>query len=261
MSHNDARPTTTVPFRLRTSGDPVVRPLLPRPLVLAALLVGAVGARVAQPSRSDAGGALAAAVEAWTLPGRGGSPVTDSPETEVSPSSDPDTVPSVQVTFTKQASLRRYSMAVVRERGPQLAPRDGPGYHDSLPHDAVHFIVEAEAGLSGGAFGRVAAGQSNIFWAADPSERRGYARREKRRKVSPRDHDDMELSELLAAIAPPLWEHKIGRRTTLPDWMDADGQAPVSDAVLNRIVDRISEFAARWESLADGESITLEWPR
>jgi len=55
-------------------GSPALGPALPPvPLVLAALLVGAVGARVAlAPSRSDAVGALAATVETWTLLGRGG---------------------------------------------------------------------------------------------------------------------------------------------------------------------------------------------
>ena len=46
--------------------------VVPRPLVLAALLVVVAGARVAQPSRSDAVGALAAAVTTWTIIGRGG---------------------------------------------------------------------------------------------------------------------------------------------------------------------------------------------
>jgi hypothetical protein len=55
-------------------GSPALGPaLLPVPLVLAALLVGAVGARVAlAPSRSDAVGALAATVETWIFLGRGG---------------------------------------------------------------------------------------------------------------------------------------------------------------------------------------------
>jgi len=74
----------------------------------------------------------------------------------------------MDVTFTKVAG-RRYLMTVVRERGPQLAQRHGPGYDDYLPHDAVHFLAEVEARLSGGVFGRIAAGQSNIFWAAGPS--------------------------------------------------------------------------------------------
>jgi hypothetical protein len=50
-----------------------VRLVLPRPLVLAALLVVMAGARVAQPSRSDAAGALAADVTTWTITGRGAS--------------------------------------------------------------------------------------------------------------------------------------------------------------------------------------------
>ena len=42
----------------------------PRPLVLAALLVVMAGATVAQPSGSDAAGALAADVTTWTITGR-----------------------------------------------------------------------------------------------------------------------------------------------------------------------------------------------
>ena len=47
--------------------------VLPRPLVVAALLVAMAGARVAKPSRSDAIGALAADVTTWTITGRGAS--------------------------------------------------------------------------------------------------------------------------------------------------------------------------------------------
>jgi hypothetical protein len=89
----------------------------------------------------------------------------------------------MEATFTKAAG-RRYAMTVVRERGPRLASRYGPGYDDHLPHDAVHFLVEAEAGLSGGVFGQIAAGQNNIFWPADPRARR----RQPRRTPSARRH-------------------------------------------------------------------------
>ncbi len=77
-------------------------------------------------------------------------------------------------------------MTVRRQAGPSLAPRQGPGYDDHLPHDAVHLLVENEAGLTGGVFGRVAAGRSNIFWPADPKLQRRQARREaKRRRPRP----------------------------------------------------------------------------
>ena len=48
----------------------------------------------------------------------------------------------MEVTFTKLQG-RRYLMTVVRDRGPELAPRQGPGYHDYLPHDAVQRTVAA----------------------------------------------------------------------------------------------------------------------
>jgi len=89
----------------------------------------------------------------------------------------------MEVTFTKAAG-RRYVMTVVRERGPRLAPRQGPGYDDHVPHDAVHFLVEAEARLSSGVFGQIAAGHNNIFWPADPKAQRRQARRETKRPPS-----------------------------------------------------------------------------
>jgi hypothetical protein len=89
----------------------------------------------------------------------------------------------MDVTFTKEPG-RRYLMTVVRDRGPELAPRHGPGYDHYLPHDAVHFLVEVEARLAGGAFGRIAAGQSNMFWPADNRLLGHQKRKEARRKPS-----------------------------------------------------------------------------
>ena len=72
QTHRAARESRSVP--VPQLGSLALGPALPPvPLVLAALLVGAVGARVAlAPSRSDAVGALAAAVETWIILGRGG---------------------------------------------------------------------------------------------------------------------------------------------------------------------------------------------
>lgn len=53
------------------------------------------------------------------------------------------------MTFTKVAG-RRYTISLARRTGPALATRYAPGYDDYLPHDAVHFLAEAEAGLRGG---------------------------------------------------------------------------------------------------------------
>jgi hypothetical protein len=165
----------------------------------------------------------------------------------------------MEVTFTKLPG-RRYRMAVVRERGPELAPREGPGYDDYLPHDAVHFLVEAEAGLSGGAFGRIAAGRNNIFWAADPVIRKRQTRREAKRPPSRAEHADMARSETLASLCEPLWKLRAGLRSELPDWFASRAPGIGESPLVERILVRLDEFAARWHVLPVGGSVTLPWP-
>jgi hypothetical protein len=165
----------------------------------------------------------------------------------------------MDVTFTKVPG-RRYRMTVVRERGPELAPRQGPGYDDWLPHDAVHFLVEAEAGLSGGVFGRIAAGRSNIFWAADPVVRKRQARWEAKRPPSRAEHADMARSEALASACDPLWRVRAGMCPELPDRLSSREPDIGEPQLIERILYRLDEFAERWHALPPGGSVTLSWP-
>ncbi|MGP9022291.1 hypothetical protein ACT1U9_28305 [Streptomyces sp. BR1] len=165
----------------------------------------------------------------------------------------------MNVTFTKLGG-RRYLMTVVREHGPELAPRQGPGYHDHLPHDAVHFLVEAEARLSGGAFGRIAAGRNNIFWPTDPAARKRQARHEAKRPPSAAEHADMARSEELASVCQPLWELRAGHLAEPPSWFSRVDPAVLKSPVVERILARLDEFAASWHALPTGGSVTLSWP-
>lgn len=151
-------------------------------------------------------------------------------------------------------------MTVVRERGPELAPRHGPGYHDYLPHDAVHFLVEAEGRLTGGAFGRIASGQSNMFRPADNRLLRHQKRREARRKPSAAEHAQMGRSEDLASVCQVLWELRAGHRTEPPSWFDRVPPEVLESRLIERILARLDEFAARWHALPVSEGITLTWP-
>ena len=164
----------------------------------------------------------------------------------------------MEVTFTKLTG-RRYWMSVVRERGPALAPRQAPGYDEYLPHEAVHLLVELEAGLAGGVFGRLAAGHSNIFWAADPAVRRRQRRREQKRRTTEQERAEMARSELLASACPPLWELRTGRRTEPPDWFARLEPDVGGSPLMERIIDRLDAFAACWHELPLGDSITVEW--
>lgn len=165
----------------------------------------------------------------------------------------------MEVTFTKQAG-RRYLMAVTRERGPELAPRQGPGYDDYLPHDAVHFLVEREAHLAHAVFGQIAAGRSNLFRPADPALLRRQARRDKKVKPDARECAETARSEALASLCFPLWQQRAGLRSELPDWTArVDPRELVSPVLLERILARLGEFAAQWHPLPAGGSVTLVW--
>jgi hypothetical protein len=188
-----------------------------------------------------------------------GHEATGGPKNRVPSGTAGVTVTFMDVTFTKDSG-RRYLMTVVRERGPELAPRHGPGYDDYLPHDAVHFLVEAEAGLTGGAFGRIAAGQSNMFWPTDNRLVRRQNRREARRKTSAAEHAQMGRSENLASVCQVLWQLREGHRAEPPPWF---GRVPPEDPqseLTERILARLGEFAARWHALPVGGGITLTWP-
>lgn len=164
----------------------------------------------------------------------------------------------VEVTFTKLTG-RRYRMSVVRNRGPELAPRQAPGYDEYLPHEAVHMLVELEAGLTGAVFGRLAAGQSNIFWPVDPAAGPRQRRRERKRRPTQQERADMARSELLASACPPLWELRAGHRTEPPDWFSRLTPDLSASPLVERIIDRLDAFAARWHELPPGGSVTLEW--
>ncbi|WP_213934438.1 hypothetical protein [Rhodococcus sp. B50] len=162
----------------------------------------------------------------------------------------------MHVVFTKGPGIG-YEIAVHRETGPELAPRNGPGGHPYLPHDLVHLLVEMEAGIELGVFGQVAAGDNGLFWPADNAERTRASRRRRSKKhaMSPRAEADMIRSETLARIAVPVWEARRGLARGLPASVPAHDVTPVVD----RIVDIFDDYADRWHALPVGGSLTLTW--
>jgi len=165
----------------------------------------------------------------------------------------------VKVQFRKGEG-RRYYMRVTRERGPALAERQGPGYDDDLPHDLVHFVVEAEAGLTAGVFGQVAAGRNQIFWPEDKTKIRKQNRRDAKAQPLSGSGEDMRRSELLTTICTHLWQVRTGRRGRLPHGYEALAASESDAALIARIVNRLDERARAWRSLPPGGSRTLTWP-
>jgi hypothetical protein len=101
-------------------------------------------------------------------------------------------------------------------------------------------------------FGRIAAGHSNIFWPADPRELRRQARREAKRKPSAAERADMRRSEDLAGVCQPLWELRSGLRREPPIWFCNVPAETLKSPLVERILGRLDEFAARWQALQAG---------
>ena len=164
----------------------------------------------------------------------------------------------MDVTFTKLAG--RYEIAVDRTAGPALAPRNGPGHSDAVPHDVAHLLVEIEDGLRGAVYGRLAAadGDDGLFWPVDPAARRASLKN--RRAPTADESADMARSERLASLTVALWEVARGRRRPDPAWPGRVEDSGVEAGLLARLFDRYDDFAARWAALPVGGTITLAWP-
>jgi hypothetical protein len=164
----------------------------------------------------------------------------------------------MKVTFTKLTG--RYEIAVQREVGHQLAPRNGPGFNSAVPHDVAHLFVEIEDGIRGGVYGRLAAadGDDGLFWPVDPAIKKKTTKN--RRQPTPQETADMARSEHLASLTVALWEVDRGRRKFEAAWPGTPETCGVAPALLNKLYARYDDFAAQWSALHEGESLTVTWP-
>lgn len=151
----------------------------------------------------------------------------------------------MRVTFTR-TKRRGYSLKV---EGPDIATAvmdPAPGYHDRLPHDAAHFIVENELGIKGGIFGQMA--QGGILRPAEGGARVQRKAKKKRDAIFKANEDDALFSEHAVYAAQSRWE----QQDIVPD-------TKIPQADLDRVIAKFEEFAAKWSKLPVGGSITMEW--
>jgi hypothetical protein len=123
-----------------------------------------------------------------------------------------------------------------------------PGYHDRLPHDVAHFIVENELGIEGGIFGQMAMG--GIIRPVERNARIQRKAKRKREEIFRTNKDDALLSEHAIWAAQSRWE----KQEIIPS-------TKIPQADLDRVIAKFEEFANEWSKLPVGGSITLEWKR
>lgn len=167
----------------------------------------------------------------------------------------------------KRTGTRRYAV-VVRVGGQPPATMDpAPGYDDDIPHDLVHYVVEAELGLTNGVYGRAARGggtfRTILEHATNPRERLRKQRKQQRRERGLQKQDathdaEMSKSERLAGVCDLAWRRKHGQR---PDPSRSPPEALREDAAeVTRIVQRLDALAPLWRGLGLEQELVFAWP-
>ena len=174
---------------------------------------------------------------------------------------------------------RRYSMRIERAGLPVLVMDPAPGFDADVPHDMVHFVVEAVLGLKGGVFGQIAAGgTAGSFHVeaaggkVDAREQRRTVRKQvsKGRKLVDTQGREGELSELAAFLFDIAWRsgHRpdsaerraaLGEAERVRATLSAEERAAI-DAARPAIFAAFDRLAAEWRALRVGEALLLEWP-
>lgn len=167
----------------------------------------------------------------------------------------------------KRTGARRYAVIVSAQHAPTRSADPAPGYDHDIPHDLVHYVVEAELGLTNGVYGRAARGAGTFIPTAErdntPRQRVRAQRKQRRREHALRTRrglpaSEMAASERIAALSDVAWRRKSGQQ---PDALRAAPTMLAEDAAsVARVVARLDVLAPLWRALPIGGELAFEWP-
>ncbi len=169
-------------------------------------------------------------------------------------------------------------MRIERVSAPALVMDPAPGFDPDLPHDMVHFVVEALLGLKGGVFGQIAAGgDAGSFHIGGPegADARGHRRAARKQAAKgaallKAQGREGELSELAAFLFDIGWrsgtrasstaqQAALGEAARVRATLSSDERARI-DAVRANVFAAFDAASKAWRALRRGEALVLEWP-
>ncbi|WP_283134686.1 hypothetical protein [Rhizohabitans arisaemae] len=172
----------------------------------------------------------------------------------------------MDVTFTR-TGRRRYSTVVESPGREPQGMNPAPGYDDHIPHDLLHYLVEAELGLTSGVYGRAAAGGGTFMpFGETVRDRRGHHRARRRQarseaRLGRADRSDMATSEFFAGVCFVLWRKRNSPPQERPPWIPPLDLTADQERQAERILARVDEIAPIWRDLGPGDSVTFTWPQ
>ena len=167
----------------------------------------------------------------------------------------------------RRTGERRYAVIVAVPGATPQTMNPAPGFDPHIPHDLVHYVVEAELGLNAGVFGRAARGGGTFYGTATTVRAREQARlrrKQSRRELAlRRDHSNEEqlaTSERLAALCDVAWRRRQGQRPDLAFWQPAPHISAAEVALIERVSSRLDELGPVWNRLPVGGELEFIWP-
>jgi hypothetical protein len=173
----------------------------------------------------------------------------------------------VEVIF-RRTGERRYAVVVQVPGRPAQALNPAPGFDEHIPHDLVHYVVEAELELSTGVFGRAARGGGTFVPAESaPSprerarQRRKQARREEQlQRADSQKMQEMAASERLAALCDLAWRRRHGQRPDPGRVPPRVTSTPEDTERIERVLARLDQLAPIWHALPIDAEMAFVWP-
>jgi hypothetical protein len=168
----------------------------------------------------------------------------------------------------KRTGPRRYAVNVhVDGRASQIMD-PAPGFDDHIPHDLVHYVVEAELRLCAGVFGRAASGGGNFYHASldggSARERARQQRKQRRREArlgsAQVNREDLSSSERLAGLCDLAWRRRHGQRPDPARWQEEQPLSAEERAQIERVLTPLARLASIWHELPVGGELVLTWP-
>jgi hypothetical protein len=168
----------------------------------------------------------------------------------------------MRVTFFRIPDHQRGHALVERDDG-VVYELDGGPITAALPHDLVHFTVEAALGLSDGIWGAIAGG-AVLGSMSHKAGRRPPHAAERSAELLRSHRDRMQRAELLAAIAqrvaklPSASADAISRM--LREWFYAMPDPGVDTAAIAGAAEALRRAEQEWRALPVGGALQLDWP-
>lgn len=174
---------------------------------------------------------------------------------------------------------RRYSVRIERADAIVLVMDPAPGFDADLPHDMVHFVVEAALGLKTGVFGQIAAGGDAGSFRVEAGDGAGATKERQRAvrkqvvkgaKLVKSQGREGELSELATFLFDIAWRSSmrpdsaaqraaLGEAERTRQTLRAEERARI-DGARAKVFAAFEQLSTAWRALRVGEGLVLDWP-